>query len=63
MTTVLGLAALLIGLVVMEVVLHASHGLPPGAWGVFGALGCAVLIIVSKALGKAGLQHPEPPDE
>lgn len=63
MTTALGLAVLLIVLVVGEVVLHASHGLPPATWGVFGALGCAVLIVVSKALGKAWLQHAEPPDD
>jgi hypothetical protein len=63
MRLTLGLAVLLAFLVVVEVVLHASHGVPPGTWGVFGALGCAVLIVVSKALGKAGLQRPEPPDE
>ena len=59
----LGLAVLLACLVVVEVVLHAAHGVPSGTWAVFGALGCAALIVISKSLGKAGLQHPERPDD
>jgi len=63
MTTALGLAGLLVLLVVGEIVLHAAHGVPPGTWGGFGALGCAALVVVSKALSRAGLQRPERPDE
>jgi hypothetical protein len=56
----LALLALLVG---VEVALHAAHGVPPGTWGVFGALGCALIVVLSKRLGKAWLQRPEPPDE
>ncbi len=40
---------------------HAHHGFwdrIPGWWAWFGGLGCAVIILVSKALGKALLQQP-----
>jgi hypothetical protein len=30
---------------------------------VFGFVGCAVIVLVSKALGKAGLQRPERCDD
>lgn len=63
MRVALGLAGLLALLVVVDVVRGASHGVPPGTWAVFGALGCAALIVVSKSLGAAGLQRPEPSDE
>lgn len=63
MRLVRGLAILLGLFVVVEIALHASHGVPPGTWAVFGVVGCAVLIVVAKALGKAALQRPEPPDE
>jgi hypothetical protein len=63
MRVALGLAVLLALFVVVEVVLHASHGVPPGTWAVFGVIGCAALIVVSKSLGAAGLQRPEPSDE
>ena len=31
----------------------------PGFWAVFGFVGCAVLILVSKAFGHAGIMQPE----
>jgi hypothetical protein len=51
--------------VVLEIVFrHAAH--PRLPWHaipafdlVFGFLGCAVIVVVSKALGRAGLQKPE----
>lgn len=63
MKPALVLAALVGVLVAVEVALDAAHGVPPGTWGVFGAVGCAVIVVVSKRLGKAWLQRPEPPDE
>jgi hypothetical protein len=45
MRVALGLAVLLALFVVVEVVLHASHGVPPGTWAVFGVIGCAALIV------------------
>lgn len=38
------------------------HGLP-AFFAVYGALGCAVLVLVSKALGKLWLQRPEADDD
>jgi len=41
---------------------HADHGFwdrVPGWWAWFGGLGCAVIVLFSKALGKALLQKPE----
>jgi hypothetical protein len=35
----------------------------PGFDLVFGFVGCAVIVLVSKALGKAGLQRPERGDD
>ncbi len=53
------------GTVVLEVLFrHAGH--PVFAWHslpafdlVFGALGCGLIVVVSKALGRAFLQKPE----
>jgi membrane-bound ClpP family serine protease len=61
-TPALGLLVLAVVFVVVEVALHASHGLPPGTWAVFGIIGCALLIVGSKSLGKAGLQRAEAPE-
>jgi hypothetical protein len=38
-----------------------AHGVErwPGFWSVFGFMGCAVLIIVSKWFGHAGIMQPE----
>lgn len=41
---------------------HVHHGFwdtIPGWWAWYGGLGCAVIVLVSKALGKALLQKPE----
>ena len=41
---------------------HAHHGFwdrVPGWWAWFGGLGCALIVLVSKALGQAVLQQPE----
>lgn len=41
---------------------HAHHGWwddVPGWWALYGAAGCAVIILVSKWLGHAFLQKPE----
>ncbi|MBD3219940.1 hypothetical protein GF314_01750 [bacterium] len=41
---------------------HVDHGFwdhVPGWWAWYGGLGCAVIVVVSKALGKAWLQKPE----
>jgi uncharacterized membrane protein YdcZ (DUF606 family) len=41
---------------------HAHHGFwdrVPGWWAWFGGVGCALIVLVSKALGQAVLQQPE----
>ena len=41
---------------------HAHHGFwdrVPGWWAWYGGAGCAVIVVVSKALGKAALQKPK----
>ena len=58
-------AALAGATVVLEVVFrHAAHPVYP--WHsvpafdlVYGFLGCALIVVASKALGRAGLQKPE----
>jgi hypothetical protein len=50
-------------LTILEVVLPSVAPVPPGTSGVFGIVGCLLLIAVSKLLGKAWLQRPEDHDE
>jgi len=38
---------------------HTAAEHLPGFWSVFGFIGCAVLIIVSKWFGHAGIMQPE----
>ncbi len=38
---------------------HTAAEHVPGFWSVFGFVGCAVLIVVSKAFGKAGIMQRE----
>lgn len=58
----LGLAALTALLVVPEFLGARGHH-PPGFNAAIGAVACGVVVLVSKALGKALLQRPEEPDE
>jgi hypothetical protein len=54
-----GLGAAILALAALEAV--AGGGLlPPGGAALFGLLGCAAIVVGSKALGRAGLQRPEP---
>ncbi|HXH83432.1 MAG TPA: hypothetical protein VNN07_10940 [Candidatus Tectomicrobia bacterium] len=56
-----GLAVLLLLLLCADWVTGASGHLP-GTSAVAGLVGCGLIVVVSKALGRAGLQRPEPPD-
>jgi hypothetical protein len=50
------------GLIVAGMVLpgeHGEHHWAPGFWAGFGALGCAAIVLVSKALGHVLLERPE----
>lgn len=38
---------------------HTRAELIPGFWAAFGLVGCLLLIVVSKTLGKLGLQRKE----
>ena len=38
---------------------HTSAERIPAFWAVFGFIGCAVLIVASKAFGHAGIMKPE----
>lgn len=58
--TLIALTALL---TILEVALPSAAHLPPGTSGVFGIVGCLLLIVVSKLLGKAWLQRGEDHDE
>jgi peptidoglycan/LPS O-acetylase OafA/YrhL len=59
----LALAALVgAGIIVLGMVLpgeHGEHHWWPGFWAVFGAVGCAAIVLVSKALGHLLLERPE----
>ncbi len=50
-----------VALVAVEVV--AAPGHVPGLGALAGLAGGFALVGIAKALGKAGLQRPEPPDE
>lgn len=58
----LGLAALTALLVVPEFLGARGHH-PPGFHAAVGVVACIVVVLVSKALGKALLQGPEEADE
>jgi hypothetical protein len=62
---VTALLALCAALTIADILLGAAAhlDLPPGTWALFGAVGCAAIVVVSKALGKAGLQRPERSDD
>lgn len=55
-------------LVVLAVLLVVAESLVgpilavPGVFAVGGFVGCVAIVVVSKALGKWWLQHPEPDD-
>ncbi len=57
------LTALAAALALGEMVAAASGQVPPGTFAVYGFLGCVAIVVVSKWLGKAGLQRPEPADD
>jgi hypothetical protein len=54
-------------LVVPDLVVHHHGGPPWHAWPgfdlAFGVVGCAVIVIASKALGRAFLQRPDGPGD
>jgi hypothetical protein len=53
-------AAALVAGVVADVLVGAT---PPGFIAVYSFVGCLVIIVVSKWLGKLFLQRPEPADD
>jgi hypothetical protein len=62
MTRPLGLTLLVIAAgAALEWALGVHH--VAGGHAVFGAAGCAVIVVVSKALGKRWLQRPQARDE
>lgn len=64
MTRVLAALGVLAGvLVAVEATMVRDAHYVPGTFAVLALVGCAGIVVVSKLLGKAGLQRPEPPDE
>lgn len=57
------LVATTVLLAILEGVLPVAAHVPPGTYGVVGAIGCVVLVVVAKLLGKLWLQRPERTDE
>ena len=55
--------AALTALLVLPEFLGARGHHPPGFNAAVGLVACLVVVLVSKALGKAFLQRPEGPDE
>jgi hypothetical protein len=55
--------AVAVFLVLLESALPFERQVPPGSVAAFAVLGCVGIVVVSKWLGKIGLQRPEPPDE
>lgn len=53
------LLALTALLAILEAALPSAAHVPPGTQGLFGVLGCVLLILVSKLLALIGLQRPE----
>lgn len=53
------LALLAAALGALEFRLVAAPPVPPGAFALGGLVGCVLLVVVSKAIGRAGLQRPD----
>lgn len=64
MTRVLAALGVIAGvLIAVEAAMVRDAHYAPGTFAALGLVGCAVIVVVSKLLGKAWLQRPEPPDE
>ncbi len=60
--------ALLVGVGAEALLVDPAAGLPwwhrtPGVQAVYGVIGCVAIVLVSKWLGRLGLQRPEDEDD
>jgi lipopolysaccharide export LptBFGC system permease protein LptF len=57
------LLALLVALVAVELAVVEHAHAPTAANALAGVVGCVLIVLASKALGKHALQEPEPPPD